>query len=465
MDSGTQHPASASSTLKLLIIDDDEALLDALGCALENPGIQIFSASEPNDALRLYRKLQPQVVLLDVLLPNMSGMELLQEFNQLDPATEIIMMSGDYETESAVEAIKRGASDYLEKPVPIEDLRKRLATMLDEKRHRQYIGDLDRALIEAFQLEGIVGRSPAILQLFKLVRRVAPHFRTALVSGPSGTGKELVARALYHLSPAKEKPLVTTNCSALSETLIESELFGYVRGAFTGATQDKVGLFEHANKGVIFLDEIGDMPLAGQAKLLRVLQNGEVHRVGSPVPRNVDVRVIAATNRDLRTMVAEGRFREDLYYRLSMTEIVLPSLSERKEDLPLLQRYFVRKFSEQYNKPVAGLTLRAQAVLGRYDWPGNIRELENVIGNACMLVDSSIIDIEDLPNHIVQCQSIATRSEGPVETLMSLREVQDQHIRRVLQAVGGDKVRAAAVLGIARSTLYNLLQKNPSCAG
>jgi len=238
---------------------------------------------------------------------------------------------------------------------------------------------LDQQMVDTFQLEGIVGRSPLILDVFDAIRRVALHFRTALITGETGTGKELAAHALHRLSPVSDKTFAVCNCSALVETLFESELFGHVRGAFTGATQDKVGLFEYAHQGTVFLDEIGDMPLAGQAKLLRVLQNQEVQRVGSPAIRKVDVRFVAATNQDLRALVREHRFREDLYYRLSMVEITLPRLVDRKEDLPLLERYFIEKFATQYNKPIRGMTRRARALLGRRDWPGNVRELENVI--------------------------------------------------------------------------------------
>jgi len=240
----------------------------------------------------------------------------------------------------------------------------------------------------------------------------------------------------------------------LVETLFESELFGYVRGAFTGAAQDKIGLFEYAHQGTVFLDEIGDMPLAGQAKLLRVLQNQEVQRVGSPALRKVDVRVIAATNKDLRALVQEHKFREDLYYRLSMTEIPLPRLADRKEDIPLLERYFVEKFSTQYNKPVSGITRRAQALLARYHWPGNVRELENVLGNACMMVEGNVIDAKDLPTHFRSAPEQVFDDK-----LLSMEEVQDRHLLRVLEQVGGDKSRAAEVLGIARSTLYNMLTR------
>jgi transcriptional regulator with PAS, ATPase and Fis domain len=294
------------------------------------------------------------------------------------------------------------------------------------------------------------------MDVFAAIRRVAPHFRTALITGETGTGKELVAHALHRLSPVSDKTFAVCNCSALVETLFESELFGHVRGAFTGATQDKVGLFEYANQGTVFLDEIGDMPLPGQAKLLRVLQNQEVQRVGSPALRKVDVRFIAATNKDLRALVREHTFREDLYYRLSMVEITLPSLVDRKEDLPLLQRYFIEKFAAQYNKPVRGMTRRAQALLGRHDWPGNVRELENVIGKACMMVEGNVVDVKDLPPYLRTARAPVRAFD---DNLLSMEEVQERHLVRVLERVGGDKTKAAEVLGISRSTLYSILSR------
>src|SRR5256885_6732093 len=316
--------------------------------------------------------------------------------------------------------------------------------------------ELDQELATIFQLETIVGRSPAMLDVFSTVRRVSPHFRTALLTGATGTGKECIARALHRLSPAREKTFATCNCSALTETLYESELFGYVRGAFTGADQDKVGLFEYAQGGTVCLDEIGDMPLAGQAKLLRVLQNHEVQRVGSPAVRQVDVRVIAATNKDLRALIAEKQFREDLFYRLSMVEIALPTLSDRKEDLALLQRHFVEKFAAQFNKSIRGITQRAQRVLARYSWPGNVRELENVIANSCMMADSGVIDIGDLPAYLRTSIKDASNTGGDV---LSIDEVQRRHIVNVVQRLGGNKARAAEMLGISRTTLYSILNK------
>jgi transcriptional regulator with PAS, ATPase and Fis domain len=294
-----------------------------------------------------------------------------------------------------------------------------------------------------------------MLDVFSTIRRVAPHFRTALVTGDTGTGKERVAQALHRLSPVGHKTFAVCNCSALTETLLESELFGYVRGAFTGASQDKIGLFEYAQGGTVFLDEIGDMPLTGQAKLLRVLQNQEIQRVGSPAVRPVDVHVIAATNRDLRTLVAEKKFREDLFYRLSMVEIHLPLLSDRMEDLPLLQRHCLEKFAKEFQKSVRGLTRRAQLVLSRYRWPGNVRELQNVIGNACMMTESEVIDVTDLPAYVRNSPAESSTDDE----VLSIDELQRRHVIKTVQQLGGNKVKAAEMLGISRTTLYSILNK------
>lgn len=442
--------------IRLLVIDDESQNLVLIESALEQPGLEIFTCVDPEDGLALFQEKRPEIVLLDMVMPRIGGMDLLQQIVTSDPGTEVILMTGYYSTESAVEAIRSGAADYLSKPLDVCALRDRVSTLVNERRVRRLATQLDQQLVDTFQLEGIVGRSPLIMDMFATIRRVAPHFRTALITGETGTGKELVAQALHRLSPVADKTFAVCNCSALVETLFESELFGHVRGAFTGATQDKVGLFEYANQGTVFLDEIGDMPLAGQAKLLRVLQNQEVQRVGSPAPRKLDVRFIAATNKDLRALVREQRFREDLYYRLSMVEITLPGLVERKEDLSLLQRYFLEKFATLYNKPIHGITRRAQALLNRHDWPGNVRELENVLGRACMMAESSAVDVRDLPVYLRKVPVLVPAAE---DDLISLEELEERHVVRVLRRVGGDKSRAAEVLGISRTTLYKILSR------
>lgn len=445
-----------ASTAKILVIDDDLAFVNVIRATLASEDLEVLTSTEAKAGLDLFRRTRPKIVLVDLMMPEMSGMQVLEEIVSEDPATEVILITGNYSTESAVEAIQKGACDYLPKPLNVEKLRARVASLIAEAEARKKILQLDNELTDAYRFEGIIGRSPLMLDLFARIRRVAPHFRTVLITGETGTGKELVARALHQRSPAKARPFVVCNCSALVETLLESELFGHTKGAFTGADQDKVGVFEYANGGAVFLDEIGELPFESQAKLLRVLQNQEVQRVGSPVPRPVDVRVLAATNRDLRRMVAQGKFREDLYYRLSMVELKLPRLVDRKEDLPLLQRYFVTKFASEYKKNITGITRRAQICLSRHYWPGNIREMENALGNACMMTDAVVIDLPDLPESVrLQGDDTPRQDAG----LLSFEDLQNRHLLHVLERVGGNKARAAEVLGVSRTTVYEMLAK------
>jgi DNA-binding NtrC family response regulator len=445
--------------LTVLVVDDDPQVLDLVAAALSEQDTEIVTSTDAEEGLELVRRRRPAIVLLDLRLPKMSGMELLEEILDVAPATDVVLMTGHYSTDSAVEAIKKGACDYLSKPVSIETLRERIGKLVADARQRQQASQLDGALLEASQFEGLVGRSPLMMEVFTRIRRVAPHYRTVLVSGATGTGKELVARALHRHSPVASGQFGVCNCSAIVETLFESELFGHVRGAFTGAGADKIGLFEYANNGTVFLDEIGDMPPATQAKLLRVLQNQEIQRVGSPVVRKVNVRVVAATHRDLRAMAAGKTFREDLYYRLSMIEIKLPRLADRREDIPLLLKHLLGRFSEQYGRPFRGLTPRAQAILACHSWPGNVRELENVIGSACMLTGREVIDVSDLEERLRRPSSGDAWAD---EELLSLEDLQRRHVRRVLERVEGNKVRAAEILGISRATLYRLLSDQPT---
>lgn len=446
--------------ITLLAVDDDPQNLDLIAAALRHPEVTIVSSTDPQDALELFFRTHPRLVLLDLMMPGISGMEILEQIVAADPEVEVILLTGDCSTVSAVEAIQKGACDYITKPVDFEKLRARVLDSL--ARVKQQPRALDPALLnERGEFQGIIGRSPAMLEVFARIQRTAPHFSTALVTGPTGSGKELVASALHRLSSARAGRYAICNCAAITETLVESELFGYVRGAFTGANQDKPGLFEYANGGTVFLDEIGDLAPAAQAKLLRVLQHQEVQRVGSPVVRKVDVRVIAATNRDLRAMAAEKTFRDDLYYRLSMVEIKLPGLAERKQDLPLLMRRLLEKFNALYKKDIKGISRRARGLLERYAWPGNVRELENVLGNACMMCEGDCIDVCDLPQHLRQrTQRAAGMAEG-----LSLDEFESRYARDTVDRVGGNKARAAEILSISRTTLYKLLRGSNATEG
>jgi len=450
---------SNTPRIKLLAIDDDPQSLELVSEALSDNGLNILIAGDPEAGLELVRREHPEIVLSDIVMPKMNGMELLSRILEIDPATDVILMTAHYSTEAAVEAIKKGACDYLTKPISLPVLRERIEKLATDARRRQRASQLDDELMDTCQFEGMVGRSPLMWEMFGQIRRVAPHYRACAVTGPTGTGKELVAHALHKLSQASG-PMVVCNCSAVVETLFESELFGHVRGAFTGATTDKMGLFEYAHGGTLFLDEIGDMPLATQAKLLRVLQNQEVTRVGSLRARQVDVRVVAATNHDLRTQIAEKHFREDLYYRLSMVEIKTPALADRKEDLPLLERFFIQKFAAQYKKPVESLTPRAQILLARHSWPGNVRELENVIGHACMLATGEAIDVADLPQYMRQ--GVAPAPAAPVnpEGELSFDDQERRVIEQALDRAGGNQVHAARLLGITRDKLRYKIKKH-----
>ncbi len=458
--------------VSLLIVDDNAGSLEFLSSALARNGVQIFTASDPEQALDLVYTHRPQIVLTDLVMPKMSGLEVLERIAEFDPAIDVILMTAHYTTETAVEAIRKGAADYLNKPISLAVLRDRIGRVIETALRRQRILQTEDDLTQTAQFEGMVGRSPQMWEVFSHVRRIAPHYRAALITGETGTGKELVAQALHRLSPAKGR-VVVLNCSAVVETLFESELFGHVRGAFTGADHDKAGLFEHATGGTLFLDEIGDMPLATQAKLLRALQNQEVQRVGSLTSQKVDVRVIAATNKDLRKAIAEHQFREDLYYRLSMVEIHTPRLAERMEDLPLLTRHFVDKFARQYGKPIRGLTQRAQIVLARHSWPGNVRELENVIGRACMMSMAEIIDVADLPPLLQQGpapalnvpahmpSSAAPQAAGGAAGLTneSFEDHEKHLLTSALAQAEGNQSKAARQLKIGRDALRYKMKK------
>ena len=461
-----------NAPVTVTIIDDNPASLEMLSTALRQEGVVIDTFENPEAGLEHILNHHPQVVLTDLVMPAMTGLELLDRVMEFDPSIDVVLMTAHYSTESAVEAVKKGAADYLDKPIPLQTLRERVGKLIEKHRHRNRARDLEASLAQTAEFEGMVGNSPQMWELFSQVQRVAPHFRSMLVIGQTGTGKELVAKALHKLSPAATGQFVPLNCSAVVETLFESELFGHVRGAFTGAAQDKVGLFEFAHQGTLFLDEIGDMPLNTQSKLLRALQNQEVQRLGSLTPRKVQVHVIAATHRDLRTQIAEGKFREDLFYRLSMIEIQVPSLVERDGDLNLLIRHFLAKYAEQYRKDIRGMTSRAQMVLLRHGWPGNVRELENVIGHACIMVMGSIIDISDLPAYLargheeharvpaVAAAGISITPTEPPGELPSLEEQERRLLDEALKKTGGNQSEAARVLRISRDTLRYRMKKH-----
>jgi DNA-binding NtrC family response regulator len=454
----------AEPNVQMVIIDDNAGSLELLSTALAREGLRIITAQDPEEGLDAVFREHPDIVLTDLVMPGINGLEVVERVVEFDPAIDVILMTAHYTSESAVAAIQKGASDYLNKPVSISALRERISKLIEDTRRRQRAMAVADDVLESAQFEGMVGRSAAMWETFSRIRRIAPHYRSVLVTGETGTGKELAARALHNLSPVAHGRFVVLNCSAVVETLFESELFGHVRGSFTGATQDKAGLFEFADKGTIFLDEIGDMPIGTQAKLLRTLQNQEVLRVGSLTPRKVDVHVIAATHRDLHAAIAEKAFREDLYYRLSMIEVRLPPMVERKEDLPLLTKYFVQKFSSQFRKDIRGLTQRAQVVLARHNWPGNVRELENVLGHACIMAVAETIDVQDLPEYLRFPLRTSAAAAGGAVAVAPGDETFEAHEKRLLaealEKANGNQSQAARELRIGRDALRYKMRKH-----
>jgi DNA-binding NtrC family response regulator len=366
------------------------------------------------------------------------GYDFLDRALRIDPGVHVIVMTEQYSLDTALEAIRRGATDFLPKPVERNRLKRTLDEVAALHDQRRRVRALEERLLQDLEFHGIVGKSPAMLEVFDFARKVARHYTNVLITGATGTGKELVARAIHQISPVSSQRLVVCNCSAMVDTLLESQLFGHVRGAFTGATDTRPGLFEYANGGTVFLDEVGETSPAMQAKLLRVIQNREIQRVGSPEVKPIRVCLIAATNRDLRAEVLAGRFREDLFYRLSSIQIRIPSLSERLEDIPLLVQFFLKKYNDAYGKKIPGLTRRAQAVLLQHPWPGNVRELENVISSACITATSDFIDLADLPEHL-QHHGERTAQADHWRPL-SLEEVRKVHIQRVLEMCQGNRL-------------------------
>jgi DNA-binding NtrC family response regulator len=455
-----QIPEAAASRkhLPLCVLDDDRDQVDLVTERLDKAGFPAVGTTNPQEALQKIRAGNCRMVLCDLKMPSMDGFAFLQKTLQCDPGMYVILVTGFYAVNTAIDAIKRGAYDFISKPIDFARLEKTLDDLAAIFSQRAQVRGLEEQLLNNSQFQGIIGRSPAMLEVFDLARKVARHFTNVLIGGPTGAGKELVARALHQLSPVAKERFAVCNCSALVDTLLESQLFGHVRGSFTGATDTRPGLFEYANGGTVFLDEIGETSPQTQAKLLRVIQNREIQRVGSPEVRKIDVRLIAATNRDLRAEVLAGRFREDLFFRLNAIEIRVPGLSDRTEDIPALVQHFLKKYNEAYGKSFQGLTRRAQIAMLQHDWPGNVRELENVISSAAITSTADFIDVGDLPEHLLRPPQRAAAADDNWLPL-PLDEVRRIHIQRVLEMCRGNRVRAAHTLGIGRTSLYRFLKR------
>ena len=444
--------------IRIVVVDDESAQRELIGGFLRKQGHEIFLAASGPEALTHVRDRQVDLVLSDCRMPGMSGPELLLGIKAVNPEIPLILMTAYGTVETAVEAMKNGAADYLTKPLDLEELLVRLARVTEQTRLRSEVRDLQQRLVERHRLEGIIGESGWMQEVLALVKRVAPSNATVLIRGESGTGKELIARAIHHNSRRASGPLVSLNCAALPEQLLESELFGHERGAFTGAVAQRKGRFEAADGGSIFLDEIGDLSSTLQVKLLRVLQEREFERVGGTRTIAVDVRVLAATHRDLEQAMREESFREDLYYRLNVVAIQIPPLRERREDIPLLLDHFLRKFAEKNRRDVTGLTAAARDALLKYDYPGNVRELENLVERAVLLCRGQVIDLEDLPATAHPGQ----RSAGqplPRDLPGVLADIERQAIESALARSGGIQTQAAEALGISERVLRYKMKK------
>ncbi|RMF58945.1 MAG: sigma-54-dependent Fis family transcriptional regulator [Calditrichaeota bacterium] len=445
---------------RILIVDDEQDSLDLMHELFEQNGYETFTAHNGVEALEIIRENEPDIMISDMVMPEMGGLELMDVVSQKYPDISVIMITAYGTIETAVEAMRKGAKDYILKPLRLEEILAKVETISQLKFLQRENRQLRENLSEKYNFDKIIGKNPKMLELYELLKMVAPTNSTILIRGEHGTGKELIANAIHQHSDRMKKPFVAVNCAVLAETLLESELFGHVKGAFTGAVRDKPGRFEAADGGTIFLDEIGDISPNMQLKLLRVLQERSFERVGDTKTRKVDVRIIAATNRDLEKAMEEGSFRHDLYYRLNVIPVVVPPLRERLDDIPLLVAHFIEKFSARFEKPIQGVEEEVIRRMQRYNWPGNIRELENVIERAIVLSQKEVLTVENFPDYIMNANS---QANVPITTDRPLQEVVDefekQIILKALAENNNNKLRTARKLGIHRSTFMSKLKK------
>jgi len=446
---------------RILIVDDDTAHLSMLQTVLKSLGHTIDTATDGKDAISGVEETPYDLVLMDVRMANISGMEALEKIRKLNPVIPIIIMTAYSSVDKAVEAMKLGAYDYLTKPLNFDDLKLTIERAMSHLHLTRENADLKKKLSSDTGFSRIISTSPAMKAVMETAVIAAPTDATILITGDSGTGKELFARAIHDQSPRKTNKLVSINCAALNETLLESELFGHEKGAFTGADKKRDGLFLHADKGTVFLDEIGDIPPAMQVKLLRAIQEREIQRIGSDRPIRIDVRIIVATNKHLEQEVKEGRFREDLFYRLNVIHIRIPSLKERPDDIPLLARHFLDRYAQKNRKQFKGFTPVAMDALMKYPWPGNVRELENAVERAVILSMGQYISEKDLPADVVKNFRPDDGSRTPLTELggRSLDEVETMALTQTLKQTRGNKTEAAKLLNITRTTLNNKIRK------
>ena len=436
---------------RILVVDDDPTIRTSLAQALGSARVEVQVAESAEAALALLRNGVPDLVFTDVRMPGLSGLELLELLRERAAEADVIVMTAYDDMPTVVRAMREGAADFLSKPLDLHELRRVVNRVLEDRRTRERTRRKEEDEAAPYRLDQLVGRDPRMIQIYKLVGQLAANRANVLIRGETGTGKELIARAIHYNSPEASEPFLPINCTALPETLLESELFGHVKGAFTGAVADRRGRFALAGKGTVFLDEIGDTAPEFQSKLLRVLESREFHPVGAEVTERTEARVVAATHRNLEDRIAEGAFREDLYYRLRVVEIVVPPLRERLVDLPALAEHLVRCAAEEFHRRLPVMSREASDLLHRHDWPGNVRELENTLTRAVVVVTGDVIR----PEHL----ALAQRSDQPPDQLPSLAEVERRHIARVLEATQDNKTRAAEILAVSRPRLNRLLAR------
>ncbi|WP_165231262.1 sigma-54-dependent transcriptional regulator [Aquisphaera insulae] len=449
--------------IRVLVVDDDEPHAEAVAESLERVGYECVVATSGREGLKLIEEQTFDIIITDLIMDGVGGLEILAKAKRELPDAEVVILTGHGTIKTAVTAMQAGATTYLTKPLDIGELR----TVVDKASQSQRLArsniELQKQLNEKFGFEGVIGNSPAMHTVVARLRQIAPTSASVLITGESGTGKELVAKALHNNGPRRYKPFVTLNCAALSDNILESELFGHVKGAFTGADRERKGWFEHANGGTLFLDEVGDIPLGTQVKLLRALENGEIVRVGTNEPIKVNVRLISATNRDLADAIARGDFRQDLYHRLKVVSIKLPPLRERREDIDLLIDHFLREFTASHEKKITAITPAARKVFRQYSWPGNVRELRNVVESMVVIDSDGVIDVDDLTEDL-QAVSTGAPSLAPspgADSLVgkSLEETEKYYILETLKLTGGNREEAARILGIGERTLYRKLKE------
>lgn len=458
----TKTTAAATAPIKVLVIDDDAAHADAVADSLARVGYDCSVAMSGAEGITMLGRDAFEVIVTDLRMKDATGLDVLAQAKNILPDAEVIVVTGHGTIQSAVEAMQQGAFNYLLKPLDLKQLRAVVDNAARNQHLRRANAELNRRLDEKFGFEGIIGNSPLMQELIDRLRRIAPTDATVLIQGETGTGKELVAQAIHQNSPRKSRPFVGLNCAALSEHILESELFGHIRGAFTDASADRLGKFEYANGGTLFLDEVGDMPLATQIKLLRVLESSEITRVGSNEPIKVNVRILSATNRDLEDAIRAGTFREDLYHRLKVLTVTLPRLADRTQDIPLLIEHFIQLHAARHHKKIRSITTAARRRLMGYNWPGNVRQLKNAIESMVVVDYDEVLDVDDLPPELATGEAppaaIGVAGLGDLVG-RPLEEIEKLFIAETLKSAGGNREEAASLLGIGERTLYRKIKE------